>query len=342
MERHHVIEAHRLRRTFKTRRGSVEAVAGIDLYVEDGEIFGFLGPNGAGKTTTLRVLSTLLPPTGGTATVAGCHLQTQQQLVRARIGFVGQRGGADPVMKGRSELIFQGRLYGMSRGQAERRATELIAALDLEACADRATGSYSGGQLRRLDIAMGMMHSPQLLFLDEPTSGLDPQGRARLWDEVRWLREEGTTVFLTTHYLEEADALCNRLAIIDQGQIVAEGTPEELKRQIAGDVVRVGLADRHEAALELLTAQPFVREAVVEDDGVRLTVERGEADMPAVLRLLDGAGLQLQTISLSRPSLDDVFLRKTGRSLRDMGEARHGPGSSRPRVGGSSPNDRRA
>ena len=210
-----IIETRGLRRTFTSRRGSVEAVAGVDLRVVTGEVFGFLGPNGAGKTTTLRMLATLLPPSGGDATIAGCDLRRAPGRVRERIGYVGQRGGTDPKVSGRAELLFQARLYGQSAAEARRRASELLATLELEAAADRPTETYSGGQRRRLDIGLGLIHHPRLLFLDEPTTGLDPQSRARLWDEIRRLRDEGMTVFLTTHYLEEADALCDRLAIID-------------------------------------------------------------------------------------------------------------------------------
>jgi len=192
------------------------------------------------------MLSTLLPPGGGEATVAGCNLRREPQQVRERIGYVGQRGGTDPAITGRTELVFQARLYGAAAVAAKKRAAELLAVLDLEACADRPCGSYSGGQRLRLDIGLGLVHRPPLLFLDEPTTGLDPQSRAHLWDEVRRLRDGGTTIFLTTHYLEEADALCNRLAIIDHGKIVAEGTPDELKRQIAGDVVTRDPGDRPE------------------------------------------------------------------------------------------------
>jgi ABC-2 type transport system ATP-binding protein len=313
-----IIETRGLRRTFRARGRAVEAVAGVDLSVDAGEIFGFLGPNGAGKTTTLRMLATLLPPSGGEATVVGCDLRRAPQAVRERIGYVGQQGGSDPQVTARSELVLQGRLHGMRRAEARRRAAELLALVDLEAAADRTTGTYSGGQRRRLDIALGLMHQPRLLFLDEPTTGLDPQSRARVWEEVRRLREDGVTVFLTTHYLDEADALCDRLAIIDHGAIVAEGTPEQLKRRIAGDVVTLGVGADQERAALLLRAQPFVREATVEDGIVRLTVERGETALPAILRLLDGAGLELREISLTRPSLDDVFLRQTGRSLREQ------------------------
>src|SRR3989475_2601507 len=312
-----VIETRGLRRVFKSRRRQVEAVAGVALNVSPGEIFGFLGPNGAGKTTTLRMLATLLPPSGGTARVAGCDLATQQDRIRDRIGYVGQAGGSDREITGRTELVFQGRLYGMSTQAAHRRAAELIHMLELEGAADRKTGTYSGGQKRRLDIGMGLVHSPGLLFLDEPTTGLDPQSRARVWDEVRRMHEQGTTVFLTTHYLDEADALCDRVAIIDYGKIVAEGTPEDLKRAIAGDAVTFSIAGEQQRALDLIQGEPFVREARLENGSVHLYVDRGEQAMPAILRLLDGASLQLLTVELHRPSLDDVFLRQTGRSLRE-------------------------
>jgi ABC-2 type transport system ATP-binding protein len=312
-----MIETHNLRRVFKSRKGAVEAVAGVDLDVKKGEIFGFLGPNGAGKTTTLRMLSTLLPITSGEATVAGYDLAHNSAKVRYEIGYVSQEGSSAPEVPGRTELVMQGRLYGMTKTRAVQRAAELIAALELSDCADRATKTYSGGQKRRLDIGIGLMHLPQLLFLDEPTTGLDPQSRARMWDEVRKLRDIGTTVFLTTHYLEEADALCDRIAIIDHGKIVALGTPDDLKRQVAGDVVVVGTDSSSDRVLELLKGQTYVREATSADGIVRLYVDRGETAMPQIIRVLDSAGIPLASLSLSRPSLDDVFLHQTGRSLRD-------------------------
>ena len=306
-----------LRRTFTSRKGDIEAVRGVDLTVGAGEIFGFLGPNGAGKTTTLRMLATLLTPTSGEATVAGADLRRQPQQVRERIGYVPQGGSTDPAETGRGELVLQGRLYGMDATTAKARATEVLAALELDEAADRKIATYSGGMKRRLDVGLGIVHRPAVLFLDEPTTGLDPQARARMWEEIRALRRNGTTVFLTTHYLEEADALADRLAIIDNGQIVAEGTGDELKRQVAGDVVTLGVNGATQTVLETVRTQPFVREASSEDGVVRLYVDHGETAVPQLLRVLDGAGLEAASIALHRPSLDDVFLRQTGRSLRD-------------------------
>ncbi len=314
-----MIETHELRRTFRIRgkADDVEAVRGVDLEVGAGEIFGFLGPNGAGKTTTLRMLATLLSPTSGSATVAGVDLAREPQEVRRRIGYVPQGGSTDPSETGRGELVIQGRLYGMDKKTAVARAIEVLDALDLTAAADRRTGTYSGGMRRRLDVGLGIVHRPAVLFLDEPTTGLDPQARARMWDEIRVLRERGTTVFLTTHYLEEADALADRLAIIDHGKIVAEGTADALKRQVAGDVITLGIDGDREQILATVRDQAFVREASSEDELIRLYVDQGETAVPQILRILDGAGLSARTITLARPSLDDVFLRQTGRSLRE-------------------------
>src|SRR6476469_21070 len=314
-----MIDTRDLKRTFKTRGGTVEAVAGVDFRVSAGEIFGFLGPNGAGKTTTLRMLATLIRPTAGEATVAGVDLLREPHLVRQRIGYVPQGGSTDPAETGRGELVIQGRLYGMNGSDAKARAAEVLAALDLEAAADRATGTYSGGMRRRLDVGLGIVHRPQVLFLDEQTTGLDPQARARVWDEIRNLRELGTTVFLTTHYLEEADALCDRLAIIDHGKIVAEGTSDQLKQKVAGDVVTIGVNGAGASVLGLVEAMPFVREASHDSEAgvVRLYVDRGATAVVQLLRSLDAAGFEPTSISLAKPSLDDVFLRQTGRSLRE-------------------------
>ena len=315
-----MIETHALSKSFGSRGKTVEAVRGVDLTVNEGEIFGFLGPNGAGKTTTMRMLATLIDPSGGQAKVCGYDLRREPARVRTQLGYVGQKGGAEALETARENLMLQGRLYGMSRADAGKRAAELIARLDLEPFADRLVKTYSGGQRRRLDITMGMMHRPKLLILDEPTTGLDPQSRARIWDEVRRLRDDGVTIFLTTHYMDEADGLCDRLAIMDNGQIVGEDTPNGLKQQIAGDIISLGLEMRDGSGAtvkEELARQPFLRELQETDTGMQLYVERGEEVLPEVLRLLDRNGATIRTVTLARPTLEDVFLRLTGRSLRE-------------------------
>lgn len=232
---HAIIEVKNLKKIYSSGTDSVTAVNGIDLVVHTGEIFGFLGTNGAGKTTTMRMLTTLLKPTSGTAFIAGFDLMTQGDMVRTHIGYVSQSGGLERSATARENLVLQARLYGMSKSQAETRAQELITALDLTSFADRLVETYSGGQRRRADIALGMVHKPKLLFLDEPTIGLDPQSRAQIWQEVLRLKTQGMTIFFTTHYLDEADMYCDRVAIVDKGKIVALGTPQELKQEIGGD-----------------------------------------------------------------------------------------------------------
>jgi ABC-2 type transport system ATP-binding protein len=318
-----IIEARGLARTFKSRKRTVEAVRGVDLTVGDGEIVGFLGPNGAGKTTTLRMLTTLLRPTAGTATVAGADLLRDPLGVRRRIGYVPQAigqtmGGTDPACLVVEELLDQAGLYHLQPEVAARRAETLIGQFELSGLERRPVKTLSGGQRRRLEIALGLVHAPPLVFLDEPTSGLDPQSRSNLWEHIGRLRSElGSTVFLTTHYLEEADVLCDRVFIIDHGVIAAEGTPDELKRRISGDVVTLRVAGQDGLAHKLLADQPAVREISSADGTLRLTVERGEAALPSLLRVLDAAGITLESINVSRPTLDDVFLTLTGRSLRD-------------------------
>jgi ABC-2 type transport system ATP-binding protein len=312
-----MIETRGLRKAFRTRRGAVEAVRGVDLIVAEGEIFGFLGPNGAGKTTTLRMLATLLTPDGGDATIAGVDLRRSPAAVRRRIGYVAQGGGTWDEVSAREELVMQARLYGLPKAEARERADAAIKAFQLSEFADRPCKTYSGGQRRRVDIALGVIHRPLVVFLDEPTTGLDPQSRAHMWDEVRRLRAEGMTVFLTTHYLEEADALCDRVAIIDNGTIEAEGAPEALKREVAGDVVTVGVNGAAPEAAALLDGQPYVHRIEKVEAGLRLYVDAGATAIPQILRTLDRAGVDLGSIELHRPSLDDVFLTKTGRSLRD-------------------------
>ena len=318
-----VIEARGLTRVFKNRKRTVEAVRGVDLTVGEGEIVGFLGPNGAGKTTTLRMLTTLLRPTAGSATVAGADLLRDPVGVRKRIGYVPQAigvtgGGTDPNCQVGEELLVQAELYRLPKGEAARRASLLAAQLELAGLEQRLTKTLSGGQRRRLDIALGLVHSPRIVFLDEPTTGLDPQSRSNLWAHIAKLRDElSTTVFLTTHYLDEADALCDRILIIDHGKIVAEGSPDALKRRISGDVVTLTLDCAADLAYQLLSEHPGVRDVTVGGQALRLTVEHGEEALPGLLRAIDGAGLRLRSVHLDRPTLDDVFLTLTGRSLRD-------------------------
>ncbi|GIV95395.1 MAG: daunorubicin resistance protein DrrA family ABC transporter ATP-binding protein [Herpetosiphonaceae bacterium] len=312
-----IIEAYGLKKQFKSGKKVVEALCGVDLLVSQGQVFGLLGPNGAGKTTLLRILTTLLPPDAGDATVVGHSVTSSPEAVRKAIGYVSQQGGAENAATGRENLMLQAQLYGMNRAEARARVDELLAAFELEAVADRVVQTYSGGQRRRLDLAMGMVHRPALLFLDEPTVGLDPQSRAHVWDEVRRLHQQGTSVVITTHYLDEADALCQRIAIIDYGRIVAEDTPDALKRKIAGDVVRLILDKEHVIdAQELLRSQSFIREINQEHETLRLLVDQGEQALPMILRMIHDRGLVIRTVTLDRPSLDDVFLRQTGRSLR--------------------------
>ena len=317
-----MIETRGLRKSFTSRQGRekkvVEAVRGVDLDVAEGEIFGFLGPNGAGKTTTLRMLATLIEPDGGTASIAGADLRNESGEVRRRIGYVAQGGSTWDDSTAREELVLQARLYGITKPDAQARADRVLGAFQLSEYADRKCKTYSGGQRRRVDIALGIIHDPKVVFLDEPTSGLDPQSRAHMWDEIRRLRAEGMTVFITTHYLDEADALCDRLSIMDYGEIVASGTPASLKREISGDVVRVGLpAGVPPRAAEVLGSSEFVNKLETRDDSVRLYVEDGATAIPLILRALDAASVPIGSIELNRPSLDDVFLTKTGRSLRE-------------------------
>ncbi|RAO17638.1 Methionine import ATP-binding protein MetN [Micromonospora noduli] len=318
-----MIETRGVRKSFRSRAGretkTVDAVRGVDLDVAKGEIFGFLGPNGAGKTTTLRMLATLIEPDGGEATIAGADLRKDPAEVRRRIGYVPQGGSTWDESTAREELVLHARMYGISKADAQRRAARALDAFQLTEYADRKCKTYSGGQRRRVEIALGIIHEPKIVFLDEPTTGLDPQSRAHMWDEIRRLRADGMTVFITTHYLDEADALCDRIAIMDNGEVVAEGTPTELKREISGDVVLVGLdlAATPQAA-QTLDGEPYVNKLeTVDEGGLRLYVDEGATAIPQVLRRLDHAGLELRSIELHRPSLDDVFLTKTGRSLRE-------------------------
>ncbi|WP_354697931.1 Daunorubicin/doxorubicin resistance ATP-binding protein DrrA [Paraconexibacter sp. AEG42_29] len=320
------IRTQGLRKTFKG--SDVEAVRGVDLEVARGEVFGFLGPNGAGKTTTVRMLCTLLPPTEGTATVAGLDVVKDGAEVRRRIGVALQEIGLDPVQSGRELLELQCGLYGLSAARARERTTELLELVGLSDVGDRRTKTFSGGMKRRLDLASALVHSPEVLFLDEPTTGLDPASRRTVWEEVRRINEAGTTVFLTTQYLEEADQLCDRLAIIDAGTIVAEGTPAELKARMGSDVVTLAFAadgdgggeDARAAAEQALAGLPGLERTVPEADGLALYVEDGAGSITEVVRLLEAAGLRASAITVARPSLDDVFLQATGRRLEGAEE----------------------
>ena len=312
------IAARALRRQFK---GGIEAVRGIDLTVSQGEVFGFLGPNGAGKTTTVRMLCTLLPPSDGSATVAGLDVTTDAAAVRRRIGVALQEIGLDPVQTGRELLELQCGLYGITGRRGQQRAQELLELVGLTEAAQRRTKTYSGGMKRRLDLASALVHAPDVLFLDEPTTGLDPASRLTIWDEVRRINDGGATVFLTTQYLEEADKLCDRLAIIDDGRIVAEGTPEQLKADMGHDVVSVSVDHAYLATTEAaLAGLPGLERVVAEPDALALYVLDGAGSIAEIVRRLDERQIPVGAISVARPSLDDAFLKATGRRLEGEGQ----------------------
>jgi ABC-2 type transport system ATP-binding protein len=314
----HGIVVEGLVRVFK---GEIRAVDGIDLQVAAGEIYGFLGPNGAGKSTTVHMLTTLLPPTAGRASVAGFDVATHGPDVRRNIGAALQEAALDNFLTGREHMELQGGLNGLSKADRAARGTALLERVGLIDAADRKVGGYSGGMKRRLDLAMALVHGPSILFLDEPTTGLDPQSRSALWDEVeRLATEDGVTVFLTTQYLEEADVLADRVGIIDHGRIVAEGTPDALKREIGGDTVEAVPADPHDHGRAAEVLHGFGEPAAHTPKGVAVRLVQAAEHLPDIVRAFDEAGIALAHLQLHSPSLDDVFLAKTGRSLEGAGE----------------------
>ena len=314
-----MIHTEALTRSFRVGRETIEAVRGVDLDVAAGELVALLGPNGAGKSTTLRMLTSLLPPTSGTARVAGLDVAAQPAEVRRRIGYIGQKDGAGHNYRVWDELVMQGRFYGMTKADAVASGERLLATLDLSALRMRKVSSLSGGQKRRLDIALGLVHEPALLFLDEPSTGMDPQNRANLWEHIMRLRaERGTTIVLTTHYLDEADAMAERVVIIDHGRVIADGTAAELKQEQAGDrLVVVVLGEQAAAARALLAGEDVVQRDV--EGGIELSVRVPAASraLPGALARLRDAGVAVVAASAAQPTLDDVFLNLTGRSLRE-------------------------
>jgi ABC-2 type transport system ATP-binding protein len=321
----------------KVYPGGVRAVDDLDFNVEEGEVYALLGPNGAGKTTTIRILTTLTQPTSGRAEALGCDVVRDARRLRERIGYSVQEAGVDPNATGQQNLFLYGHYHHLDSETLRRRVAELLQLVDLTQDADRLVRTYSGGMRKRLEIATALIHRPQLLFLDEPTLGLDVQTRVHIWDYIRELNHrDGITIFLTTHYLEEADRLCNRLAIIDHGHIVAIGTPDALKDEIRGDVITLtmplhemeGRQSDIERAQKVLTGRPFVKGFHPKGGGLNVYVDHGGSAVPQILRLLEDVGLPVESVALSRPSLDDVFLKHTGRTMRDE----HAPWSAQPDV----------
>jgi ABC-2 type transport system ATP-binding protein len=310
------IEARQLVKTYAIRKRTIRALDGLDISVPRGMIFGLLGPNGAGKTTAVKILTSLARPDQGQASVEGIDVLTRPAQLRHVIGVVAQRSGADPGATGRENLILQGRLYGLRGDAVRKRADELLGHFGLDEASGRLVKTYSGGMQRRLDVALGLMHRPAVLFLDEPTTGLDPESRAAMWQEIERLSgAEGLTVLLTTHYLEEADRLAGRLAIVDRGRVVTSGTPDELKGELRGDVVHVALSVGIDAGdiRQALARIPQVRDVVIAGRDVSARSDDGAAAIPVVLAGLQRAGIPAASVAVARPSLDDVYLRHTGR-----------------------------
>lgn len=314
-----------VRNLVKTYPDGTQAVRDVSFAVEGGEFFGFLGPNGAGKSTTIKILITLLRKTSGDVRIMSLDIDRDADAVRRLIGYAAQEVGVDDDLTGRENLLLQGQLFHMERDLLRRRTAELLELMDLSDDADRPAGSYSGGMRKRLDLATGLMHRPRILFLDEPTTGLDPQNRKNLWVYLERLnQQEKLTIFLTTHYMEEADQLCQRLAIIDHGEIKTLGSPADLKREVGGDVITLRLAangqgpdGQRERAQALLGAAHFVHNVDLTDNGVAVYAQNGGAVIPEVLQVLQQEGLQIEQLALASPTLDDVFLKYTGSKIRD-------------------------
>ncbi|GLW74432.1 ABC transporter [Kitasatospora phosalacinea] len=319
-----MIQVRGLTKTFSSKKGNVTAVAGVDFEVGAGEIVGFLGPNGAGKTTTMRMLTTLLKPSGGSAVIAGHDLLRASGEVRRTIGYVSQTGGAKPAAIIRNDIVLQGRLHGMSKSEAHARADAVLAEFEIEDLAERTAATLSGGQRRRVDMALGLVHRPPVLFLDEPTANLDPQSRALVWSHIRRLREEhGTTVFISTHYLDEADNLCDRVLIIDRGRVVAEDTPEQLKAAIAHDTVQIDVADAVDRAVETLARVDGVHSVSADGNSLSLACDQADQNLSVLLRQLDLAEVRVESVRVVKPSLDDVFMAITHRGRTEATEHAH-------------------
>jgi ABC-2 type transport system ATP-binding protein len=317
-----MIEADHLVKTYPK---GVRALAGLSFAVPAGTVFALLGPNGAGKSTTVKILTTLAQADSGTATVAGLDVRARPARVRHAIGVVGQRSGADPMATGRENLLLSGRIQGMRGRSLATRTDDLLGRFGLADAAGRLVRTYSGGMRRRLDVALGLVNQPQVLFLDEPTAGLDPESRSAMWDEIgRLSAGDGLTILLTTHYLDEADRLAGRVAIVDRGRVVTEGTPDELKGQLHGDSVHIelaGLAGR-ERLLAALSPVPVIREVRVDGSRLSARADDGATALPAVLAALDDAGLTVRAATVARPSLEDVYLRHAGRHFADADQPR--------------------
>ncbi|WP_199548777.1 ATP-binding cassette domain-containing protein [Streptomyces sp. N35] len=330
------VQAHELTKTYP---GDVTALSGMSLTVEAGTVFGLLGPNGAGKSTTVKILTTLARPDSGTAIVAGHDALRHPDRVRRAIGVVSQKSGADPMATGRENLQLQGRLYGLRGAELNRRVDELLERFDLAEAGKRQVKGYSGGMQRRLDVALGLVHRPEVLFLDEPTTGLDPEARTAMWDEIaRLAGDEGLTILLTTHYLEEADRLAERIAIVDRGRVVVEGTPDALKGELRGDAVHLELRSHAQdtGALEAaLAGLAGVYEVLIDGRRISVRAEDGASAVPALLATLERAGAAVAAATVARPSLDDVYLRYAGRRFSEAEAAHDAPHAELATAGGA-------